>query len=191
MIHYYTNREVSKKIEVNLARWKRWARSFLPPDPLGGMQSGYARQYTFRDLFKVFLGGHLLSHLKLSVPACRQVLADLSPWLKANGFFDLNGSNKASTRKRAQDGPYRIYFCPLPPTGAKGRPGFSYLIRRSVSFVIDVSTTGRQVTETMEETLLQSGTPDGFVFLQDPNVQMINISALVDVLVEKLHHQSR
>jgi hypothetical protein len=49
MIHYYTNREISQKLEINLARWKRWSRSFLPPDPLGGMQSGYARQYAFKE----------------------------------------------------------------------------------------------------------------------------------------------
>ena len=88
MIRYYTNRELAQKLEVNLARWKRWSRSFLPPDPLGGMQSGYARQYLFKDLFKVFLGGFLLGHLKLSVAESQKVLADISPWLEANGFYD-------------------------------------------------------------------------------------------------------
>ena len=98
MIHYYTNRELAEKLEVNLARWKRWSRSFLPPDPLGGMQSGYARQYLFKDLFKVFLGGYLLGHLKLSVNESRKVLDDISPWLGNNGFFDWDFSDKEKKR---------------------------------------------------------------------------------------------
>lgn len=189
MIHYYTNREISEKLEINLARWKRWSRSFLPPDPLGGMQSGYARQYNFKDLFKVFLGGHLLSHLKLSVPDSLQVLADLSPWLKKNGFFDLNGINGAGTQKVAQSNDYRIYFCPLPPVGANSGSGFRYLIREIVSIESDASSASRQIVETLAETIIHSDVPDGGVFLQDPHVCMINLTALFGMLVDKLHHQ--
>ena len=31
---YYTNRELSRLFDINLATWKRWSREFLPPDPL-------------------------------------------------------------------------------------------------------------------------------------------------------------
>ena len=60
MVKLYTNRELSEKLGINLAKWKRWSREFLPPDPLGGMQSGFARQYYFSDVFTVRLGGHLV-----------------------------------------------------------------------------------------------------------------------------------
>lgn len=189
MIHYYTNREISEKLEVNLARWKRWSRSFLSADPLGGMQSGYARQYAFKDLFKVFLGGHLLSHLKLSVPDSRQVLADLSPWLKKNGFFDLNASNGAGVEKVGPANGYRIYFSPLPSAGAKCGSGFRYLIRKTVGIQSKASATCQQVMETFEETIIHSDVTDGYLFLQDPGVRMINLTALFAGLVEKLHHQ--
>ncbi|MBC2709968.1 MAG: hypothetical protein HGJ94_02835 [Desulfosarcina sp.] len=188
MIHYYTNREISEKLGINLARWKRWSRSFLPPDPLGGMQSGYARQYVFEDLFKVFLGGHLLSHLKLPVPDSQQVLADLSPWLKKNGFFDLNGANGIGLEKAAQSDGYRIYFSPLSPVGAKGGSGFRYLIRKTVGTQSEASATFHQIMETYEETIIHSDVPDGIVFLQDSSVRMINLTALFAVLLEKLRH---
>jgi hypothetical protein len=191
MIHYYTNREISEKLEINLARWKRWSRSFLPPDPLGGMQSGYTRQYAFTDLFKVYMGGHLLSHLKLSVPDSRQVLTDLSPWMKKNGFLDLNGANGAALKIDGRSNDFRIYFCPVKVAGAKNGPGFGYLIRKTVGRQSNESGTGRQITETYEETILHSEITDGFVFLQDPDVHRINLSALFAELVATLHPQPR
>ena len=87
MIKFFTNRELSKQLGINLAKWKRWSREFLPPDPLGGMQSGYARQYHPDQAFTVFLGGHLVSDLKFSIPEARQMMEDLKPWLSDKGFF--------------------------------------------------------------------------------------------------------
>ena len=87
MIKFYTNRDLSKLLDINLSKWKRWSREFLPPDPLGGMQSGYARQYHPDQAFTVFLGGHLVSDLKFSIPEARQLMADLKPWLFDKGFF--------------------------------------------------------------------------------------------------------
>jgi hypothetical protein len=188
MIHYYTNREIAEKLEINLARWKRWSRSFLPPDPLGGMQSGYARQYAFKDLFKVYLGGHLLSHLKLSLPASQQVLNDLSPWMKKNGFLDLNGTNGALTETGVQSNGYRIYFCPLRATAAKKGSGFCYLIRRTVDSQWNQQATGLMVKEVMEETIIHIDVTDSCFFLQDPHLRLINFSALYAALVKKLQH---
>ncbi len=191
MIHYYSNREISEKLDINLARWKRWSRSFLPPDPLGGMQSGYARQYVFKDLFKVYLGGHLLSHLKLSVPESQQVLKDLSPWLKKNGFLELNGTNGKETAIGGKTNGLRIYFCPFRTAGAKNGAGFCYLIRKSIRVKSDIMASGIQISETFEETIIHADAADGCFFLQDPEVRIINLSALFAGLVEKLNHQPR
>ena len=187
MIHYYSNREISEKLEINLARWKRWSRSFLPPDPLGGMQSGYARQYVFKDLFKVYLGGHLLSHLKLSVPESQQVLMDMSPWLKKNGFLDLNGPNETGTEMGGKSNFY-IYFCPVRTAIGKNGKGFCYLIRKSISIQSIKKAHCLQVTETFEETFIHTEAGDGCFFLQDPDVRLINLSPLFTGLVEKLNH---
>ena len=187
MIHYYSNREISEKLEINLARWKRWSRSFLPPDPLGGMQSGYARQYAFKDLFKVYLGGHLLSHLKLSVPESQQVLMDLSPWLKKNGFLDLNGLNGTAAEMGGKSN-FRIYFCPVRTAGGKTGTGFCYLIRKSVSIRSVKMGTCVQVNETLEDIIIPADAEEGCVFLQDPDVRLINLSPLFAGLGEKLNH---
>jgi len=87
MIKFYTNKDLSKRLGINLAKWKRWSREFLPPDPLGGMQSGYARQYHPDQAFTVFLGGHLVADLKFSIPEARHIMQDLKSWLSDKGFF--------------------------------------------------------------------------------------------------------
>ncbi len=86
---YYNSRDISFKLEINIAKWKRWSRDFLPPDPLGGLQSGVARQFNLRDVFKTFFGGYLVGELKFTIPEAIQILSDLSPWLKKNGFYEL------------------------------------------------------------------------------------------------------
>ena len=186
MITYYTNRDIAKKLDINLARWKRWSRSFLPPDPLGGMQSGYARQYVFKDLFKVYLGGHLLSHLKLTVPESRQVLADLSPWLKKNGFFKLNGEHGSIMKKAEQLSGCRIYFRQMPAAGSKNRSGFDYLIRKTIDTQPNTSLIETQTIEVYLDKYINRHASDRSVFFQDPHVRLINLSALFSILVARI-----
>ena len=87
MIKFFKNRELSDRLGIKLSKWKRWSREFLPPDPLGGMQSGYARQYHPDQAFTVFLGGHLVADLKFSIPEANQIIQDLNKWLSEKGFF--------------------------------------------------------------------------------------------------------
>jgi len=87
MLRFFSNRELSSGLLIPLARWKRWSREFLPPDPLGGLQSGVTRQFSVDEALIVFLGGHLVSELKTSVPAARQILEDLTPCLRDIGLF--------------------------------------------------------------------------------------------------------
>jgi hypothetical protein len=87
MIKFFTNRELSNRLGISLSKWKRWSREFLSPDPLGGMQSGYARQYHPDEAFTVFLAGHLVKDLKFAIPEAGQMMKDLQPWLFDKGFF--------------------------------------------------------------------------------------------------------
>ena len=94
MIKFYTNKQLSQAFQINLAKWKRWSREFLPPDPLGGLQSGFARQYNLDDAFAVFLGGHLVGDLKFTIPESKQILNDLRQWLiDHNFYFDFSVQN--------------------------------------------------------------------------------------------------
>lgn len=186
MVHYFTNREIAEKLDINLARWKRWSRSFLPPDPLGGLQSGYARQYVFKDLFKVVLGGHLLSHLKLSIPDAQTVLADLSPWLKKAGFLELNGSVEKLKQKVGSEQSYQIYLRHLTMKKNKHPAGFGYLIRKTIQTRKGPGAHGPTIVQTIEETILNCKIPDGTTFLQSPDVHLLSLSALFHDLVERL-----
>lgn len=94
MIKFYKNRALAQKLNINLAKWKRWSREFLPPDPLGGMQSGYARQYSIDDAFKVYLGGHLVSSVKFTIPETKKILEDLHEWLISAGLYPIAGTNR-------------------------------------------------------------------------------------------------
>ena len=86
---YFDSKYLSDRLQINSSKWKRWAREFLPPDPLGGYQSGYARQFSFKDAFRVFLGGHLVAALRFTIPQARQILSDLEPWMKKQGLYAL------------------------------------------------------------------------------------------------------
>ncbi len=186
MIHYYTNRELSHLLGINLARWKRWSRSFLPPDPLGGMQSGYARQYTFKDLFTVFLGGYLVGHLKLSVLESQTVLSDLSGWLKKNGFMKLNVDGVQEFPQGEGGSRYLIFFCPISQSNGRQATGYRYLIRKTVDTRIATPASGHRTMEAIEETVLCAGPSDATAIYNDPFVRLINLSAIHNHLVKKL-----
>ena len=111
MLRFYTNREMARKFNINLAKWKRWSREFLPPDPLGGMQSGYARQYHPDQVLTVYLGGYLVADLKFSVPEVRQILDDLGPWLRDHGFcFVPQGRKEKTVAGTSEVMEYRIFI---------------------------------------------------------------------------------
>jgi len=92
MIKFFTNREVSKRLDINLSKWKRWSREFLPPDPLGGMQSGFARQYSPDGAFTVYFAGHLVADLKFTIPEAKQIIKDLHEWFAEKGFYFDSGN---------------------------------------------------------------------------------------------------
>lgn len=103
---YFNSRYLSKKLDVNLAKWKRWVREFLPPDPLGGLQSGYARQFNFKEAFRVYLGGELIGSLRFSIHEARRILDELEPALKEKGFYNLYPQKRGTV----EDGLWLVVF---------------------------------------------------------------------------------
>lgn len=96
---YYKSRHISDALGIKLAKWKRWAREFLPPDPLSGQQSGYARNFNIKDAFLVYLAGYLVGTMDFSIAQARQIVSDLGPSLKQRGYHVLhaNGPLDAQT----------------------------------------------------------------------------------------------
>ena len=129
MIKFYTNQELSQKLNINLSRWKRWSREFLPPDPLGGLQSGYARQYNPDEAFTVFLGGYLVGDLKFTIPQARLILHDLHNWLVEHKFyFDYTGSASSKKENSIIIQYYQIAIC-QPVDADTSDSGFFYFTK--------------------------------------------------------------
>ena len=126
MIKFFTNQELSRYFNIKLSRWKRWSREFLPPDPLGGLQSGYARQYNIDQAFCVYLGGYLVAELKFTIPEARSILEDLQHWLVEKGFyFSFSGRGPAGLRDRRVSEYYQIAIG-RPAAGGIYASGFVY-----------------------------------------------------------------
>ncbi len=182
---FYTNRELADNLSINLAKWKRWSREFLPPDPLGGMQSGYTRQYSIDDAFKVYLGGHLVSALKYTIPEAKIILHDLQEWMAGVGIYQNfgreleNSSGPLTTIKR-----YKIFINPQP--AVSGQPiDFRYSIR---GIIADTTVRHHSILVRQEryiETLIPSQGNEGAVS-EMAAVKVINITAVLRQFVECL-----
>jgi hypothetical protein len=130
---YYKNSDISLRLAINLAKWKRWVRDFLPPDPLGGKQSGYARQLSIKDAFLVYFGGVLVSELRYAVAEASRILSDLTPWLKKNGYFKIHLPQDAQGDFGAQDFSFIVIYI-----FHRSDNGFCYTIRK-ISSIKEVS----------------------------------------------------
>lgn len=183
MLKFYNNRELADKFQINPARWKRWSREFLPPDPLGGIQSGYARQYHPDQVFTVYFGGYLVAHLKFAIPEAKRILADLQKWLHANGFC-FNG-NKGDCKK-GTDGKsgkqYRLFII-RPEPGDVLNSSLQYRIQEIISSR-KVQHEGRPVTREQSVDVFHGSTK-----ISDPPARsavMLNITGFMKDFVKKL-----
>jgi hypothetical protein len=135
VIKFYTNQELSRRFDIKLSRWKRWSREFLPPDPLGGLQSGYARQYNLDQAFTVYLGGYLVGELRFTIPEARLILKDLHHWLVEKRFY-FNFSARAPASAGVENCPdvqyYQIAICRT-ADGGTSDSWFLYSIKRVIA----------------------------------------------------------
>ncbi len=180
MIRYYLSRDLSRKLRIPLNRWKRWAREFLPPDPLGGLQSGYARQFSIREAFTVYLGGFLVAGLGFSIPQARQILRDLSGWMKKSGLDAVvmgRGGDDPDSGQGGQRYEVQILGRPVAPGGGSGK--LAYRIRASDPPQMVKGTRPVRWVETYTENTLKS--PPVSTDASYPPVRcLLDISALVD-----------
>jgi len=147
LIKYFTNRELSQKLEIKLAKWKRWSREFLPPDPLGGLQSGYARHYHPDEAFRVYLGGCLVAELNFSIPEAKRILSDLETWFEKQGFqFNAESPETQSEFKQVRRYLIRVFI--------NKKQGFWYEIRGIAANEKQIYQGVRLNTELYEKTVI-------------------------------------
>jgi len=197
MIKYYTNRELSERLGHNLAKWKRWSREYLPPDPLGGMQSGYARQYMPDEAFAVHLGGHLVADLHFAIPDARQVLQDLQAWRSENGF-SFSAAITLDTARNREVEPSRHYLIYIAPNRQfrSTRPPFRDAAERSTDFqylirgILSTSPLAGSAEGVLEERFVEAWLPESLsrapVLTEMHPVTLLNITALLKSFVGRL-----
>ncbi len=175
----------------NLARWKRWSREFLPPDPLGGMQSGYARQYHPDQAFRVHLGGHLVAELKFTIPEAKRILKDVDDWLAANGFyFDVADQQPAAQDIGRLIDQYVIFIKQNKSVHAN-KPAFFYTVRGVISNQ-PAHYKGFDIREERYAETFIGAIPETFTEQNQDTVKMLCITRLHKTFVENLeldkHH---
>jgi hypothetical protein len=182
---FFTNRELSLKFGINLAKWKRWSREFLSPDPLGGLQSGFARQYTIDDAFKIFLGGHLVAELKYTIPEANTILQDLKTWLKKD-LFDLKAQAdfKFKDTTNYMVGRY-VIFIARQSVAAEPAAGFHYTVRGIISNR-PAEYKGFQISEERYVETLIPPRDHQNNFSEMPSVRMLNFTAVVNQFIKAL-----
>jgi hypothetical protein len=178
LITFYTNRELAKNLSINLAKWKRWSREFLRPDPLGGMQSGYTRQYSIDDAFTVYLGGHLVSAVKFTIPEAKRILQDLNDWLTTVGVDQNSGDHLADNTGEGKSVKNYIIFI-QPRSAGFGQPvDFHYRIRG----IIDNTVVQRKPElirhERYVETVIPSQSTDWAASVS-AGVRLLNLTAVL------------
>ncbi len=172
---YFKSKDISIKLGINLAKWKRWSRDFLPPDPLGGLQSGVARQFNLRDVFKIYFGGYLVGNLCFTIPEAVRILSDLSPWLKKNGFYELQAKTISARNGNGHHSYIYIHWY--------SNLHFAYCIR-TVSHCAQAG-----LDSICQETFTQAliGTDaDPLTAGQSPSATVIAISTLYDDLLKRI-----
>ncbi len=177
MIKFYTNQELSRRFDIKLSRWKRWSREFLPPDPLGGLQSGYARQYNYDQAFSVYVGGFLVSELKFTIPEARMILQDLRHWLVAKRFyFNFSDPTPAAVENRLDVKYYQIAIGRRAPGGAEAS-GFCYgLISVTADECIDANGYRMHQKQSVEEMVDSEGKNESMDKMA--GFRVLNISVL-------------
>ncbi len=171
-VRYYNNREVSQILDIKLSRWKRWSREFLAPDPLGGIQSGYARQLTIDDAFTVYLGGHLVSELKYGIQSAKQILGDLHLWLGAGGFYKTPIYRSADEHNDHKVLAYQIYI------EARGPLFFGYTIRGIMEERVASAQVGCMRTVRYWEQVLGTNKAPGSDQVTGDGVHLLNITSV-------------
>jgi len=170
---YFKSKDISVNLGINLAKWKRWSRDFLPPDPLGGLQSGVARQFNLRDVFKIYFGGYLVGNLSFTIPEAVRILSDLSPWLKKNGFYELQP--KTTRNGNGHRAFIYIHWC--------SSLHFAYCIRTVYQCVPQAGDSIYQ--ETFSQALIGTET-DPLATGQCPSATVIAITTLYDDLLRRI-----
>jgi len=159
---------------------------------LGGLQSGFARQYSLVDAFHVYLGGHLVADLNFPIPETRLILDDLKPWVRSQFFSHKHNKVPPSVALPTKE--YRIHIF---TTRANSHTEHKrrYAVRRLIDEKMDGKRGTRMITERYLENWLESGEfvsgdADADNALEWGSSRILYISKLYEKFKRKLNQES-
>jgi hypothetical protein len=84
-----TSREFSDTLNIDPQKVRRWSRDLFGIDQTAGQASGRARTYTIDKALFLYLGSILIADRGLSIPDTKEVLEQIKPWMKKEGYFPI------------------------------------------------------------------------------------------------------
>lgn len=166
----YRNSEVAEKLEIPHTKVKRFSRELFGPDSRATMRSGYAREHTLREAFKIYLGVHLVSALNFTVFDVRQILSDLDLWLEIKDLYpDL---------KQKDDSGLKVLSWTIHIFNEITGAGLQYEAIGTISLK-NKRKANRNVKNKLylQEPIIASKTPGSYVY-NDLNIRVLRISLL-------------
>ncbi|MBU2490215.1 MAG: hypothetical protein KKA60_12565, partial [Proteobacteria bacterium] len=88
----FKSSEIAEKMGISQPKVRRWAREFLPSDPLASLRSGYTRKHNVDEAFRILLGGCLVSFTDFV--KAKLILSEIEPWLLKRHFLPFEGGIK-------------------------------------------------------------------------------------------------
>jgi len=163
----FSARQVSSFFQVKLATWKRWSREFLPPDRKARMRSGQTRFFSPNQAFEVYLGAHLISYLRYSIPEAREIIAGLKTWLRKNGIYPETSEVDPEALRRMRQLQVVIH--------QKDDGTFCYESKHIVSVKPNVGRTTNVIEEVYEQEWLPGATVEDMFRIRFTNFRVLEI----------------
>ena len=189
MTKFYSNKELSKKLSIPLTKIRRYANTILDPDEEATRQSGKSRRHSKREALQIYLCGHMIAKMGLTMNEAKVILQDLSPWLELNGLYpdspkgepdDIFYADSFNDQLKEVSAEFDWYYpIDIQIMRANTPSGFYYI---TIKEIPDSRKTrkikGKQITEIQfEEGYILP--PDNRYVIDELNIFLLKISSLI------------
>jgi hypothetical protein len=82
-----TNQALADITGIPYGKIRRHVKETLPPDLRATIQSGYAREYSLRDAYYIYLVVHMVAGLKVTAPEAKIIIDSVRDWLTEKNLF--------------------------------------------------------------------------------------------------------
>jgi hypothetical protein len=131
------------------------------------MRSGQTRFFSPNQAFEVYLGAHLISYLRYSIPEAREIIAGLKTWLRKNGIYPETSEVDPEALRRMRQLQVVIH--------QKDDGTFCYESKHIVSVKPNVGRTTNVIEEVYEQEWLPGATVEDMFRIRFTNFRVLEI----------------